>query len=297
MTSHGPFQVEIADPLRQREELTALRAAAGLETTWKEPEETTALHLLGRDDAGQPIAALKLATDDRIDHLAVTPAWQHQGIGTRLLHALFDEARRQDRRQLLIDAPESLYGFFARRGFLPHGDTPPRALRLLPMHARLHGSNNVETLPAAIAASAAIIAQARTEIVIYSRALDPQLLDDPLVAEGLRRFATSRHDKRVRVLLQDTGAPAQAGSALLRLSQRLPSVFQFKAVSDPVDRNYPSAYLINDGSGYYFRTTGNRYDDGETSLSAAARAQQLRQEFAQIWGRSRPCSEFRALGI
>ena len=37
--------------------------------------------------------------------------------------------------------------------------------------------------------------------------------------------------------------------------------------------------------------------DGETALDAGGRARQLREEFDRTWERSRPCSEYRALGL
>ena len=70
----------------------------------------------------------------------------------------------------------------------------------------------------------------------------------------------------------------------------------FRAVDDPVDLNYPSAFVANDGGGYYFRGLGHRFD-GETALDAPGRARQLREEFDRTWERSRPCGEYRALGL
>ena len=63
-----------------------------------------------------------------------------------------------------------------------------------------------------------------------------------------------------------------------------------------MDRDYPSAYMANDGGGWYFRPLGHRFD-GETRLDDEARARQLRAHFAPVWERARPCTEYRALGI
>ncbi|CAD0341132.1 hypothetical protein CFBP8129_27820 [Xanthomonas hortorum pv. gardneri] len=154
----------------------------------------------------------------------------------------------------------------------------------------------VENLSAALAATTGLLCAARRQVLIYTRALDPPLFDNAAALDALRRFATARHDKRVHVLVQDTASANASGSALLRLAQRLPSVFRFRAVSDPVDGSYASAYVVGDDA-YYFRPTGHRFDDGETWLSGAARSRQLEREFAQIWERSALWSEPRALGI
>ncbi|WP_267124089.1 hypothetical protein, partial [Xanthomonas sacchari] len=144
-------------------------------------------------------------------------------------------------------------------------------------------------------ASIAVLAQARRQVLIHSRMLDPGLLDDARVVEQVRRFAVAAHAKQVRVLLHDAAAPQRAGAPLLALAQRLPSVFQVREVSDPVDRSDATAYLVNDGGGYYFRGLGHRYD-GETDLLGGGRARQLRAAFDRVWERARPCSELRALG-
>ncbi|HBK46114.1 MAG TPA: hypothetical protein DDZ67_06680 [Xanthomonadaceae bacterium] len=165
------------------------------------------------------------------------------------------------------------------------------------MQRRLDGPMAVDDIHAAETATVALIVQARRDLVLYSRALDPGLLDRAPVLEALRRFATARHDKRVRVLLQDAASPQLQAAPLLRLAQRLPSVFRFRRVGDPVDASYPGAYLCNDQGGYYFRPTGSRFDEGETWLEGAARNRQLTLEFAQTWERSASWNDYRALGI
>ncbi len=153
----------------------------------------------------------------------------------------------------------------------------------------------VETLTAALAATTGLLCAARRQVLIYTRALDPTLFDNAAVLDALRRFATARHDKRVHVLMQDPASANAGSSAMLRLAQRLPSVFRFRAVSDPVDASFASVYVVGDDA-YYFRPTVHRFDDGETWLSGAAR-RQLEREFAQIWERSALWNEPRALGI
>ena len=86
-----------------------------------------------------------------------------------------------------------------------------------------------------------------------------------------------------------------AAAPLLALAQRLPSVFRFRGVVDPVDQGYAAAYLVNDGGDDYFRAPGHRYD-GETDLLGGGRARQLCNAFARVWERSRDCTELRALG-
>ena len=154
----------------------------------------------------------------------------------------------------------------------------------------------VETADDAVAVSVAIIRGARRGLWIYSRELDPALLDAPLVLESLRQMATTGRDTVTQLLLQDAATPQRRHAPLIALAQRLPSLFAFREVLDPVDRAYPSAFICNDAGGFYFRGLGHRFD-GEADLHAPGRARQLRADFERVWERSRPVTEYRSLGI
>jgi len=124
----------------------------------------------------------------------------------------------------------------------------------------------------------------------------PRFQEAGIEHQALRRFATAGRGGTVRILLQDAAAPQRSHAPLLALAQRLPSIFQFREVADPVDRAYPSAFIASDAGGYYFRTLGHRFD-GEADLHGPGRARQLGNAFDLVWERSRPVSEYRALGI
>ncbi|HYG05793.1 MAG TPA: GNAT family N-acetyltransferase [Stenotrophomonas sp.] len=301
MSPRGPFALEhsqgsahAADVLALRAEAFAAPACADTAREW-DALDALSHHVLARDGEGRLLGAGRLSPDQRIARLGVLPAWRGRGIGRALLGALLQEAHQRDWPQLRLQLPApsgavSGLPFFVPAGFLPlRGSTD--------LQRRLDGPMAVEDAAAATLAAAAVIAQSRRELRIYSRALDPGLLDARAVQAALRAFATLPHDKQVRVLVQEAGNPQLFDAPLLRLAQRLPSVFQFRAVCDPVDASYAAAYLVGDAQSYYFRSTGSRYDDGETWLEGAARARQLRAHFEQIWERSRLWHEHRALGL
>ena len=87
---------------------------------------------------------------------------------------------------------------------------------------------------------------------------------------------------------------SRALAPLLPLAQRLPSVFAFREVRDPVDARYASAYVFNDSGGALFRPLGHRFD-GEGGVDVAPVARRLQLEFERVWERSRPCTEYRPL--
>ena len=108
----------------------------------------------------------------------------------------------------------------------------------------------------AVAAIADLLADARHEIAIYTRDLDPALFDVPPILEAIKRIALSGRRARVRILVQEPRRPLADGHRLIALAQRLPSLIELRTPLDEQDRQYASAFLINDRRGYLFRTLG-----------------------------------------
>jgi GNAT superfamily N-acetyltransferase len=302
----GPRIVSL-DPASDAAALRALRLACGSGDSgaaeW-DALDPLSLHLALRSEDGQLIGSVRLTADRRIDRLGILPGWRGRGLADQLLAAAVATTQQRGWPGVRARVNADAGAVFARLGFLPDTSSDPSPDRAAtagdrpdrPLHRRLDGPMAVDDLHAAQAATTGLLCAARRQVLIYTRALDPPLFDNAAVLDALRRFATARHDKRVQVLVQDTAIAGASSSALLRLAQRLPSVFRFRAVSDPVDSSYASAYVVGDDA-YYFRPTGHRFDDGETWLSGAARSRQLEREFAQIWERSALWNEPRALGI
>ena len=301
MNAAGTFTVEAVDYATSLPQLRSVREtvfvqeqAVPLEMEW-DALDPHCRHVLARDDAGRPIGTGRLTPEHRIGRMAVLAEWRGRGVGDALLRALLDQARALGWRQVSLHAQSSAIGFYVRHGFLPYGEPFVEAgIDHQAMQLVLDAPNPVETQAAAVAALLAVIGQARRELHIYTRELDPGLLDAPEVLVALRRFATDGGE--VQVLLQDPATPQRSLSPLLGLGQRLSSAFAFRAIEEPTDRIYPSAYAVNDRGGYYFRPLGHRCD-GECRLDAPARARQLLAAFDPVWQRARPCSEYRALGI
>ncbi|MBB4129512.1 GNAT family N-acetyltransferase [Xanthomonas sp. 3075] len=290
------------DPACDAATLRALRLACSPGSSDWDALDPLSLHLAARSEGGQLVASVRLTPDRRVDRLGVVPDWRRRGLADQLLTAAVAQAQQRGWPSLHAQVSANAEAVFARLGFLTDitaaTDQPGYASDTgdTPVHRRLDGPMAVSTLNAAAAATTGLLYTARRQVLIYTRTLDPPLFDNLAVLDALRRFATARHDKRVHVLVQDTASANASGSAMLRLAQRLPSVFRFRAVSDPVDTGYASAYVVGDDA-YYFRPTGHRFDDGETWLAGAARSRQLEREFAHIWERSALWNEPRALGI
>jgi predicted GNAT family N-acyltransferase len=297
------FSVSAVDYATDGEALRAVREAVfvreqgvplELELDARDPD---CLHVLARDADGRPIGTGRLTPAHTLGRMAVLPEWRGKGVGAAMLAALTQLARDRRWNAIELHAQVDAIGFYLRHGYLPVGPRYMEAgIEHQSMRRALDGPNAVEDREAAIAATIAIVDSTRRGLRAYSRALDPGLFDAPAVLEALRRLAVRGDGLELRFLLQDAETPQRDHAPLIGLAQRLPSVLLFRAVDDPVDRAYPSAFIANDGGGYYFRGLGHRFD-GETALDAGGRARQLREEFDRTWERSRPCTEFRVLGL
>jgi predicted GNAT family N-acyltransferase len=301
--SEPQFRIEAIDYATGLAELRAVRETVFVhEQQVPIEEEWDALdplchHVIARDSAGTPVGTGRLTPEHKIGRMAVLAQWRGRGVGDALLAALLDQARQRGWASVSLNAQVSAESFYARHGFVPYGERFMEAgIEHQAMRRALAGPTEVDAGPAAIAVTVALIERARRSLRIYSRELDPGLLDAPPVLEALRQFATAGRGGEVQVLLQDPGAPQRALAPLLPLAQRLPSVFLLRAVTEPVDRAYAAAYIANDSGGYYFRPLGHRFE-GEADLHGPGRARQLREGFARFWERARPCTELRALGL
>lgn len=300
-TTAAAFRVEPVGFEDGRADLRAVRDAVFVQEQGVPVElERDALdplsrHVIARDADGRPIGTGRLTPDARIGRMAVLPSWRSRGVGEALLKALLAQARELHWREVTLHAQVPAMAFYARQGFLPYGERFVEAgLAHQSMRLVLDAVNPVLGRDAGLAAVLGVVNGARRQLLVYSRDLDPGVLDRPEAVAALRRFAVGGGE--VRILLHDPAAPQRAIAPMIGLGQRLSSAFGFRAIEEPVDLDYPSAYVVNDGGGWYFRPLGNRFD-GETRLDDGPRARQLRAHFDPVWERARPCTEYRALGL
>lgn len=253
------------------------------------------VHVLARDPDGRPIGTGRLAPDGKIGRMAVFEAWRGRGIGVAMLRALVAKAEADGLAEVYLHAQVDAEGFYAAEGFLPAGERFEEAgIQHQAMHRVLGRPAPVETAAQAQAATVSVLAAARRAAIVYSRDLDPGLLDRPEVLAAFRRLAVRGGE--IRLLVQDVAAPQRAHAPLIALAQRLPTAFAIRVIEEPVDLTYPSAFAASDTGAWYFRPLGHRLD-GETMLDGAARVRQLRTVFDPAWERARPATELRALGI
>ena len=313
------FRVEPADWVTDLAALRAVREQVFvIEQNVPVDEEWDALdarsrHVIARDAEDRPIGTGRLTPERLIGRMAVLKEWRGRGVGEALLEALLHQARALGYPEVELHAQVHAIPFYEKYGFEAYGDEFDECaimhrmmrLDLAPGEARaarpLPPKPEPRTLIAddrdqALAAIADLLAAARHEIAIYTRDLDPVLLDVPLILDAIKRIALSGHRARVRILVQEPRKAIADGHRLIALAQRLPSLIELRTPEDEHDRQYASAFLINDRRGFLFRTLASR-NEGEGSTYAPGRHAQLREYFDQVWERSVPSEELRQLAL
>jgi predicted GNAT family N-acyltransferase len=298
-----PFRVELVEFQQALAELRAVRdevfvdeqhVPIELEHDARDPLCT---HVIARLLDGTPVGTGRLTPERHIGRMAVRAPWRGRGIGDAPLLALVEQARLRGWPDVHLNAQVSAMSFYERHGFQPEGERFMEAgIEHQAMQRMLDGPHAIERRQDAVDTTVRIIQRARRILWIRSFVLDPGLLDAPEVMQALRGFATTGRGSEVRILLHDAATPQRNQAPILALAQRLPSVFLFRELVDPVDRNDPAAWIASDAGGYYLRALGERIE-GETELHAPARCRQLQASHNQAWERARPVSEYRALGL
>jgi predicted GNAT family N-acyltransferase len=79
------------------------------------------VHALARDVDGGAIGTGRLLPDGHIGRMAVLPQARGRGVGSALLLALMDEARRRGNREAVLNAQVQAVSFYERHGYVVQG--------------------------------------------------------------------------------------------------------------------------------------------------------------------------------
>jgi predicted GNAT family N-acyltransferase/CheY-like chemotaxis protein len=280
-----------------------------------------ARHVVARDAEGRAIGTGRLvppaanppATWATIGRVAVLADWRGKGVGQAIMRGLIEQARALGIPTIELHAQVHAIRFYTNLGFSAEGERflecgiEHQTMRLAVAAATPREQVPLPPIPEARAlvaedrdqardAIAGLLADARYELAIYTRDLDPLLFDTTAALEAIKRIALSGRHARIRVIVQDARKAVADGHRLIALAQRLPSVIAIRTPVDEQDLQYAAAFLLNDRRGYLFRPLGNR-PDGEGSTYAPGRHAQLTALFDQVWERSTPSEELRLLSF
>ena len=143
-----------------------------------------------------------------------------------------------------------------------------------------------------------LISESRSDFGIYTRDLDPQLLNTNAAIDALRTLALRPSNSvrgQIRILVQNTYRAVKDGHRIIELSRRLPDAFSFRC---PVaeDLHYAGAFVFNDRFGYIERRFGDRFEF-VGDLYGIADHGRLKRYFDEVWERAVPASELRRLSL
>lgn len=301
-----------ADLRHVREQVFIVEQQCPEEEEWDALDEKSH-HVLARDRDGHPIGTGRLTPERKIGRMAVLAPWRGRGVGDAILRVLLEQARALRLPVVEMHAQTHAIPFYARLGFAAYGEEflecgiahrrmrleleplpapVPRPLPPRPEARELAAGDRVQML----AALAMLLGDTEHELAILTRDLDADLFATPASLEALKRIALSGRRARIRILVQDPRAARTEALPLIALAQRLPSAFALRTPVEDLDRQLASAFVLNDRRGYLFRPLATRFE-AEGSTYAPGRHAQLLASFEQIWERSEPAVELRALGI
>lgn len=304
------WTVDLPELRRVREAVFIDEQKVPLSEEWDELDPRCH-HVLARDRERRAIGTGRLTPDGKIGRMAVLPAWRGIGVGTAILRVLIEQARELGLPAVRLHAQRHAIGFYEKFGFEAYGEEfseagiPHRRMRLWladsaappPLAARQQQASvrEFDSLLEARALALELLAATGRRLWIYSRDLDPLLLDDSELLEALRQIALSGRGADIRILVQSLDRVLHEGHRLLNLAQRLTSSIQLR-IPCSEDRSYAAAFIINDRAGYLYRPLAGRYE-GEGSLHHIGRHDELLSLFEQHWQRAEPSPELRTVTI
>ena len=120
-------KIELLDWEAARAEASRIRFAVFVEEQGVPREieldelDARCLHALAFEE-GRAVGTGRLLPDAHIGRMAVLEAWRGRGVGSQLLEALIERARRRGDRVVALSAQVHALAFYARHGFRAVGE-------------------------------------------------------------------------------------------------------------------------------------------------------------------------------
>jgi hypothetical protein len=155
--------------------------------------------------------------------------------------------------------------------------------------------NIVSTLDEYRTAVAEIAKRANRSLAIYTPDLEPQLYDQDLFLEPLKRLVLARSHARLRVLISDPARVMREGNRFMQMARRLTSYIELRNVP-PEFRNNPAAFIIADGAAIAYRQQCSRWD-GIVEFNDQQVVKRHLAYFDEVWAVSLIQPELRATAV
>jgi predicted GNAT family N-acyltransferase len=312
------YYIEVADWNLHQEELKLIRTEVFVIEQKVPPEEewdeldACSIHVITRDSENKAIGTARLTPEGKIGRMAVLANYRRQKVGEGMLTFLLEQAKAQGLTEVFLHAQTSALAFYQKSGFCSEGDIfyeaniPHRFMRLSlnPEASKTSVSKQhdgteliiIESLETARTFIDQLVQSAEHALCIYTHDLDALLTNRESFIEGCRRIALSGRNAEIRVLIRDPQTAARSDHRLLRLASRLPSTLSLRTPTNPDDRAYLPAFMLNDTEAYFFRPNGARHE-GKAQLLGHTRHAELLNHFNEVWDRAEPTPELRNMTL
>lgn len=135
----------------------------------------------------------------------------------------------------------------------------------------------------------------KQKIQLYTRDLDPRILNSRQIEQVVSRFIRSSRFARVEILIVDERSLQGVDHRLVSLAQNYSSYVQIRVIPKDYQENY-FAYYLFDGRTIIYRTIADRFE-GEYRQLPSSLVKQKTKYFDEVWQVSTPASHLRALHL
>ena len=137
--------------------------------------------------------------------------------------------------------------------------------------------------------------QATRSMRIFTRDLDPAILDRVDFIDACKRLALRSRYARIEILAFNSASIIRRGHRLIELARALSSRIEIRRPEQQYQKHI-QAFITFDEKGYIYRTYADRFE-GIANYNNARATRQHEKLFKEIWARSHVDSEMRSLHI
>jgi len=134
------------------------------------------------------------------------------------------------------------------------------------------------------AAAVRMVQQARFNLEIVSRLLDPPVYDTAEFIDAVTKLILARRNMKVRILVFDPQTVVQRGHRLIELAGNLSSFIELRRPAEE-HANFNGSLLLADGRGYILRESAERYE-GTVNFHDRTVSKNLLAAFEEMWGKA-----------
>jgi hypothetical protein len=145
------------------------------------------------------------------------------------------------------------------------------------------------------AAAAEIAKHAERVLSIYTPDLEPQLYDQDMFLEPVKRLVLARRYAKVRVLISDPGRLSRDGNRFMQMARRLTTFLDLRNVS-PEYRGNPASFIIADDKAIAYRQQSSRWD-GIVEFNDTSVVKRYLAYYDEVWACSLIQPQLRATAI